>query len=123
MNLEVELGLERSELDEGQERHERGSAGMQISKTLKNDLTKAGFTDIKILPSSFLRAKDSEGNPVIMVINPNSVTAITEATQTTNSASNADHGATPGPKSTGGSHSPSRPAGAPNHSSAEAGPG
>jgi hypothetical protein len=68
-----------------------------------------------------VRAKDAQGNPVMMVINPDSVTAITEETQSTNAASNADHGATtnnnsagvtPGPSSTGGS-SPSPPAAPP----------
>ena len=99
-----------------------GPGGMQVSETLKNDLSKAGFTDIQIMPSSFLvHAKDSQGNPVIMVINPNSVTALTEETQPTGSASNATHGstnnssnsagATPGPNSTGGSQ-PVTPGGA-----------
>jgi hypothetical protein len=37
----------------------------------------AGFTDIRIMPESFLvRAKDRDGNPVMMVINPDSITAI-----------------------------------------------
>ena len=98
--------------------------GMQISKTLKKDLDKAGFTDIKIMPESFLvQAKDSQGNPVVMMINPNSITALTEETQQTNSASNANHGAannggnsnsagaTPGPNSSGGSQ-PVTPGGA-----------
>ncbi len=56
-------------------------ASTHISQKLRNDLSKAGFTDIKIMPSSFLvRAKDSEGNPVMMVINPNSMTEVTEQT-------------------------------------------
>jgi len=53
-----------------------------------------------------------------MVINPDSNAAITEETPNTNSASNANHGATsnsagatPGPKSTGGSQ-PVTPGGA-----------
>jgi len=46
---------------------------------VKNNLEQAGFTNVQIMPSSFLvRAKDKEGNPVMMVINPDSVTAITE---------------------------------------------
>ena len=94
--------------------------GMQISKTLKKDLDNAGFTDIKIMPESFLvHAKDSQGNPVIMMINPNSITALTEETSSTNSASNVNHGAnttnkagaTPGPSSTGGAQ-PVTPGGA-----------
>jgi hypothetical protein len=37
----------------------------------------AGFADIRIMPESFLvRAKDRDGNPVMMVINPDSITAI-----------------------------------------------
>jgi hypothetical protein len=98
-----------------------GSGNMRISQKLRDDLGKAGFTDIKIMPSSFMvRAKDSQGNPVMMVINPDSVTAITEETNSTNSASNAHHGgadnsngagATPGPSSTGGAQ-PVTPGGA-----------
>ncbi|HEY1782212.1 MAG TPA: hypothetical protein VGG79_17590 [Roseiarcus sp.] len=49
-----------------------------ISQKLRNDLSKAGFTDITIMPSSFLvRAKDSEGNKMMMVINPDSITEVT----------------------------------------------
>src|SRR3954451_2939079 len=52
-----------------------------IQAQVQNNLKQAGFTDIQIMPSSFLvRAKDSAGNPVIMVINPDSVTAVTEMT-------------------------------------------
>jgi hypothetical protein len=78
-----------------------------VSQRLRDDLTKAGFKDITIMPSSFLvRAKDSQGNPMMMVINPDSVTEVTEqsapavsgamkgnatgsASNTTGSASNA----------------------------------
>ena len=97
-------------------------ANMQITQKLRADLDKAGFTNITIMPSSSLvRAKDSEGNPVMMVINPDSVTAFTEETQPSNSASNSKHvggtsnsaGATPGPSSTGGAQ-PVTPGGASN---------
>jgi hypothetical protein len=50
-----------------------------MSQKLHNDLAKAGFTDITIMPAAFLvRAKDSQGNPVMMVINPDSVTEVME---------------------------------------------
>ena len=50
-----------------------------IQQQVQNNLQQAGFTDIQIMPSSFLvRAKDRAGNPVMMVINPDSVTAVTE---------------------------------------------
>jgi hypothetical protein len=50
-----------------------------IQQQVRDNLEEAGFTDIHIMPSSFLvRAKDRAGNPVMMVINPDSVTAVTE---------------------------------------------
>ncbi|HEY5204400.1 MAG TPA: hypothetical protein VIJ63_07360 [Roseiarcus sp.] len=50
-----------------------------VSQRLRDDLTKAGFKDITIMPSSFLvRAKDSQGNPMMMVINPDSLTEVSE---------------------------------------------
>jgi len=52
-----------------------------IQAQVQNNLQQAGFTDIQIMPSSFLvRAKDKAGNPVMMVISPDSVTAVTEIT-------------------------------------------
>jgi hypothetical protein len=50
-----------------------------IRQQIQNDLSQAGYTDIKIMPESFLvRAKDKRGNPVMMVINPDSITTISE---------------------------------------------
>jgi hypothetical protein len=49
-----------------------------IRPQVQQNLSKAGFTDINVMPESFLvRAKDPSGNPVMMVINPDSVTAVT----------------------------------------------
>jgi hypothetical protein len=98
---------------------EMGAANMHIAQKLRADLSKAGYTDITIMPSSFfVQAKNSEGNPMTMMISPDSVTALTEASQRSNSASNSQHmggssnsaGVTPGPASTGGSQ-PVTPAG------------
>lgn len=59
-----------------------------MAQKLRSDLSKAGYTDITVAPSGFMaRAKDSQGNPVMMMISPDSVTAITEE----NAASNANH--------------------------------
>jgi hypothetical protein len=85
---------------------------------VQSHLQKSGFTDIKIMPESyFVRAKDKSGNSVMMVINPDSVTGITEisngqsgaaTTGTANSQARQTHrtqaeqGAPPGKKSTGG---------------------
>ena len=50
-----------------------------MSQKLHDDLTKAGFTDITIMPQSLLvRAKDSQGNSVMMVINPDMLTEVTQ---------------------------------------------
>lgn len=95
-------------------------ASMHAAQKLRADLGKAGYTNITIMPSSFIvRATNSDGNPVMMVISPDSVTALTEETQPSNSASNSQHiggssnsaGVTPGPSSTGGSQ-PVTPGGA-----------
>ena len=49
---------------------------------LKNDLEKAGFTDVKILQDSFVvQAKDKEGNPTVMSLSPSGVVAISELNQ------------------------------------------
>jgi hypothetical protein len=54
-------------------------SSQNIQQQVKTNLQSAGFTDIKIMPESFLvRAKDKSGNLVMMVINPDSITAVTE---------------------------------------------
>jgi hypothetical protein len=55
-----------------------------MSQKLHDDLTKAGFTDITIMPASLIvRAKDAQGNSIMMVINPDSLTDVAEHTQGT----------------------------------------
>ncbi|MDJ0387838.1 hypothetical protein QMO56_06905 [Roseomonas sp. E05] len=45
---------------------------------MKQDLEQAGFTNVRVMPQSFLvRANDKQGRPVMMVINPDSITAVT----------------------------------------------
>jgi hypothetical protein len=52
-----------------------------IRQQLQDDLAKAGYTDVKIMPSSFLvEAKDKKGAAVEMVIGPDSITEVTELT-------------------------------------------
>ena len=53
-----------------------------MSQKLHDDLTKAGFTDITAMPASLIvRAKDAQGNSVMMVINPISSNGWAEHTQ------------------------------------------
>jgi hypothetical protein len=52
-----------------------GSANLQ--RQVKQDLQKAGFTDVSVAPNSFLvQAKDRSGDPVTMIVGPNSMTAV-----------------------------------------------
>ncbi len=55
-----------------------GQTSQAVQQHVRQNLQQAGFTDIQLMPSSFLvRAKDKDGNPVMMVINPDSITAVT----------------------------------------------
>jgi hypothetical protein len=65
----------------------------KIATKLYQSLTQAGFTDVHVVPESFLvRAKDKDGNPVIMVVNPDSTTAITALSSSGNGNSSSAKG-------------------------------
>jgi hypothetical protein len=66
---------------------EQSTAQVQQAK-VQRVLTAAGFTDIKIVTSSLLvQAKTPAGKPVMMIVDPNSLTAeIMEPDSTTGSA-------------------------------------
>src|SRR5579863_7215866 len=52
--------------------------GPGLRQQLTNSLQQSGFTNIKIVPDSFLvQADDKSGNPVTMFIGPNSATEFT----------------------------------------------
>jgi hypothetical protein len=58
-----------------------------IRQQLQDQLDKAGYTSVKITPSSFfVEAKDKQGNPVQMVIGPDSFTEITALTPKSSNA-------------------------------------
>ena len=67
----------------------------QLGADLRNMLQKAGYTDIRLAPTSFVvRAKDTNGNLVVMSISPESFTEVTSlnassAGTTTGAATNA----------------------------------
>ncbi len=49
-----------------------------LRRKLSANLEQAGFTDVKVMPEAFLvQAKDKDGNPVTMFINPRSMTMVT----------------------------------------------
>jgi hypothetical protein len=77
----------------------QNAGNSSVQQKVRQNLEQAGFTDIQVMPSSFLvRAKDPSGNPIIMLINPDSVTAVTESGGT---ASVPQHGRTPNTGTTG----------------------
>jgi hypothetical protein len=48
-----------------------------LSHKIRDELTAKGFSDLKILPTSFVvAAKDQTGKPVVLVIKPNSAAVI-----------------------------------------------
>jgi hypothetical protein len=48
-----------------------------VRQQIKSNLEQAGFSDVKLMPDSFLvRARDKSGNPIAMIINPDSITEV-----------------------------------------------
>lgn len=82
---------------------ENSQAPQSLPQSLRQRLTSAGFSDVKIVPSSFvITAKDKNGHPVMMRITPNSMTFLTEIPADTSSTTGSG-----APPSTGsGSSSP-----------------
>jgi hypothetical protein len=65
----------------------------QIEQNIRQDLSKAGYTDIQVMPGSFLvHAKDSKGNPTEMMVSPHSVTAVTAMNPSGNGSGNSSQG-------------------------------
>ena len=63
---------------------------MNMRQQLQDQLTKAGFTDINVVPSSFyIHAKNKQGDPVAMVIGPEGFTEVTEMPMNTATGSGA----------------------------------
>lgn len=72
------------------------SGTANLRQQVTTNLQQSGFTDVKVVPDSFLvQAKDKSGNPVTMLIGPNSfdeVTTVGSYSQTTGSNTNASGG-------------------------------
>ena len=53
-----------------------------LPKKIQEKLTEQGFKDVKVVPGSYLvSATDKNGNPIMMMIGPDSMTMITQAPQ------------------------------------------
>jgi hypothetical protein len=71
-------GTALAAMDSAQTTQDSQSGG-HMSQKLHEDLIKAGFTNITIMPASLIvRAKDAQGNSIMMVINPDSLTEVTQ---------------------------------------------
>jgi sporulation protein YlmC with PRC-barrel domain/DNA-binding transcriptional regulator YdaS (Cro superfamily) len=59
-----------------------------LRANLRNALEKAGYKDIRVAPTSFMvHAKDTDGNPVVMAISPDSFTEVADVNDSGNSGS------------------------------------
>jgi sporulation protein YlmC with PRC-barrel domain len=67
-----------------------GQNNPKVGQELTQMLQKSGFTDIRVAPTSFMvRAKDQDGNPVVMSISPDQFAETTVSGNTARSDGNA----------------------------------
>lgn len=71
-----------------------GAAAAQQNRNIRHklasDLKDAGFTDVRVMPESFLvRAKDKSGDPVSMFITPNGMTEVAAVPENSKNSSAA----------------------------------
>ena len=65
----------------------------KLPARIKNKLQQDGFTDVRVIPGSFLgSAKDKNGDNVNMIIGPNSMTMLTQAPANTNATNGSGTG-------------------------------
>jgi hypothetical protein len=78
---------------------ENTQAPENLPQELRQKLTSSGFTDVKVVPSSFVvSAKDKDGRPVMMRITPTSMTVLTElpVSNTPTTGAGSDSSTNPG---------------------------
>jgi sporulation protein YlmC with PRC-barrel domain len=74
-----------------------------LRSSLTQMLQKSGYTDIRVAPASFLvRAKDNQGDPVMMSISPDQFTEVAEVTGS--SSGNGSHAADASNTQNGGAY-------------------
>lgn len=63
------------------------------AKKIKEDMQKAGFTDVKVVAESFVvQAKSKDGDPVVMTIGPHGMSVFEAMNSSASSRSNATTG-------------------------------
>jgi hypothetical protein len=71
------LALASAALAHGPAVAQATDATEDLPKKIHDDLTARGFTDVKVVPQAFLiSAKDKDGNPLVMLVGPNSMTVL-----------------------------------------------
>jgi hypothetical protein len=74
-----------------------------LRQEMTQSLQKSGFTDVKVVPDSFfVQAKDKSGNPVSMLISPNSVTELVDAANPGSASAPGSQAGTPFVSNAGG---------------------
>ena len=72
----------------------QGAGNLHLRANLQNVLEKAGYKDIRVAPSAFMvQARDSDGNPVVMTISPDSFSEVTAMNETNNNNASSTTGA------------------------------
>lgn len=67
----------------------------QLRQKITQDLKNDGYSDVQVVPDSFLvHAKNKQGEAVVMIINPNSVFAVTQLPTNQANAGNSNNGST-----------------------------
>ncbi len=76
-----------SQIETSAQSQSQTQSSTSIRQQVKRNLEEAGFSEVRVMPESFLvRAKDKDGNPVMMLINPDSFTAVTAMSGNQNKA-------------------------------------
>ena len=67
-----------------------GSA-VPLRQEMSDSLKQAGFSDVHVAPDSFfVQAKDKHGNPIAMLVGPNSVTELVDAAPSAAASGNSE---------------------------------
>ena len=71
------LALASLTLAQGSALAQSAADAQDMPQKLHDKLTSEGFTEVKVVPQSFLiSAKDKSGNPIMMLVGPNSMTVL-----------------------------------------------
>jgi hypothetical protein len=98
----------QSSQDQSTNSAQNTQAAQALPQELSQRLTSAGFSDVKVVPSSFVvSAKDKDGRPVLMRITPTSMTVLTEVpvSSSTTGSGNNNNSSNSGASGLGGSGS------------------